>query len=214
MPRKPTLPVTRELTEKDRHFVDVYLRTNSAADAFEAIGGDRLRGQRYLRQPRIEEEVHRRRRQMLDHLDVTPQMVLNEIAHVAFARMSDVIKISPTGEPYIDVSDLTASSKVALKSLSVDTLAEKGKTRRHLETRKVRVEFHDKMRALDILAKHFKLYADSKEITGPGGGPLQVQAVDTKEVLENLSPEALAELETAIKHATARETATDVEDFD
>ena len=75
-------------------------------------------------------------------------------------------------------------------------------------------QFHDKMRALDILAKHFKLYADSKEITGPGGGPLQVQAVDTKEVLENLSPEALAELETAIKHATARETATDVEDFD
>ena len=59
-----------------------------------------------------------------------------------------------------------------------------------------------------------KLYTDSKEITGPGGGPLQVQAVDTKEVLENLSPEALAELETAIKHATARETATDVEDFD
>ena len=92
MPRKPTLPVTRELTEKDRHFVDVYLRTNSAADAFEAIGGDRLRGQRYLRQPRIEEEVHRRRRQMLDHLEVTPQMVLNEIAHVKAQVLIDHAK--------------------------------------------------------------------------------------------------------------------------
>lgn len=199
------------LTEKEAFFVEVYLRTNNASAAYKAIGGRERDGHRFLTKPNVAAEIDRRRRLMLEQIDVTPEMVLNEIAHVAFARMSDVVRVSPLGEAYIDLTDLTPSSKVALKSIVMETQI--GKDGRALDTRKVKVEFHDKMRALDALAKHFDLYRDRMEVTGPNGGPLQVQQIDTTAVLESLTPEALAEVEKALAAATARETATDVEEF-
>jgi phage terminase small subunit len=201
------------LTERDVHFIEVYLRTSSATEAYKAIGGTRNSdGHRFLKTPRIAAEIDKRRRKLLDKMEVTPEMVLNELAHVAFARMSDVIKVGPTGEAHIDLTDLTPSSKVALKSITMETQTDpKG---RALETRRVKVDFHDKMRALDALARHFDLYNEKERkltVTGPNGGPVQVET--TRAVLENLTPEALAEVERALAVATARETATDVEDF-
>lgn len=58
-------------------------------------------------------------------------------------------------------------------------------------TSDARAAMQGKMKALELLGKHHKLWTDKVEHTGPGGGPIQVRAVD----LSELTVEELRELQ-------------------
>lgn len=200
------------LTERDNHFIEVYLRTSNATTAALAVGAKHgTDGARIVKRPDIAAEIARRRRIELDKLDVTPERVIQEIAHIAFSQMPDIIKISPLGEAYFDLDNLSPTMKKSIKSITMDTVMVKGpRGKQPTEVRKTKVELYDKLGALTTLAKYFGLLRDKVEVSGPGGGPVVVAQEQTREILDNLSPEALEELERALQHATAREEAEDV----
>lgn len=235
MPKRPKLPVTPDLrrpnpiksidpglqaiasrpvglTEKENHWIEVYLRTGSPTEASKAIGSISPKdGHRYLDRPHIAAEIARRRQLYLDKLDVTPERVINEIAHIAFSQMPDIIRINALGEAYFDLENLSPTMKRSIKSITMDTVMVKGpRGKQPTEVRKTKVELYDKLGALTTLAKYFGLLRDKVEVSGPGGGPIPVAQEKTREILANLSTEALEELETAVQIASARENAEDL----
>lgn len=200
------------LTERDNHFIEVYLRRGNATEAALAVGAKHgTDGARILKRPDIAAEIARRRRIELDKLDVTPERVIQEIAHIAFSQMPDIIKINALGEAYFDLDNLNPTMKKSIKSITMDTVMVKGpRGKQPTEVRKTKVELYDKLGALTTLAKYFGLLREKVEVSGPNGGPVMVAQEQTREILDNLSPEALEELEQALQRATARETAEDV----
>lgn len=49
-------------------------------------------------------------------------------------------------------------------------------------TSDARAAMQGKMKAVELLGKHHKLWTDKVEHSGPGGGPIQVRAVDLSEL--------------------------------
>lgn len=200
------------LTELENHFIEVYLRTGNATEAARACGRKSPSdGHRLVNAPRIAAEIEKRRLRQLDKIGVTADMVVEELAHIAFSQLPDIIKINGFGEPYFDLDNLSPTMKRSIKSITLDTvMVSNGKGKMPTEVRKTRVDLYDKLGALTTLARHFGLLKDKVEHTGPGGGPIQVAQQKTREVLEALSPEALEELDIAIQHAVAKQDAEDV----
>ena len=75
---------------------------------------------------------------------ITPEKIINELAAIAFARVPDYMDIEGNLK-----SELKPSQRAAIASV------EKSSTG-------VKVKFYDKMKALELLGKHFGLF-DGKE---------------------------------------------------
>ncbi len=111
---------------------------------------------------------------------VTVDRVINELAKIGFADIRRVVK---WGESVAvrqeDDGDVVVAHDVALlSSAEIDddiagAIAEVRKTKEGLS-----VKLHDKRAALVDLGKHLGMFVDKQEITGPNGGPLQVQRIE------------------------------------
>lgn len=114
----------------------------------------------YLKKPHI--------RAYLDQLlDLNPVSVINEICHLAFANLTDVIDFNERGITYKASSQLSDRAKSAIKSIKVvETFLPEGGS-----SVQTQITMHDKTRPLDMLMKKLRLY------------PGHIQAVDAMKVL-------------------------------
>lgn len=100
-------------------------------------------------------------------LDFTPQRIVREIAKVAGANMADFVSIDDEGNPHIDLSGVKRRQLAAVGAVE-GPIVEEGRV---MKAPKIRM--HDKLKALDMLAKMARLYpADRTELTGADGGPI------------------------------------------
>ena len=116
-------------------------------------------------------------------LDFQPDRIIREYAKIAGVNTADFITIDEDGKPHIDFSGVTRQQLAAISSVENNDGVVKYKT-------------HDKLKALDALAKIARLFpAERTELTGADGGPIQSASVNVHKIdIEALEPEQRAQL--------------------
>ena len=110
-----------------------------------------------------------------DKLDLSAEKVLSELARVGFSNMLDYIKITEEGDAYVDLSNLTREQSAAIQEVTVDEYVE-GKGKHARKVKRTRLKLVDKIRSLDLLGRHLKLFTERIEVGGIEGLAEQIAA--------------------------------------
>lgn len=150
----------KKLTPKQRKFVDFYVKSGNATQAYRDAGYNGSYADRSAynlqRIPEIAEAIEKKRQKLADQLDFTMMDVINETAKIAFANSED----------YFDWMEQIIETKEGLpKKISVVCIRDPELIDRNKkaaiagidETASggLRFRFHDKTKALESLKKFF-----------------------------------------------------------
>jgi phage terminase small subunit len=150
----------RQLTRKQRLFVAEYLVDLNATQAA-ARAGYRKRsaystGHRALRIPAVRAAIEELQAERLERLAMSADEMLVQLSLMARANVLDYLRPGRDGEPIADFSGLDRDRAAALSEITVEDFAEgRGESKR--DVRRLRFKLHDKLGALDRLAKHHGL---------------------------------------------------------
>ena len=146
----------------------------------DAFAFAKVQGSRLLTVANVAAAVAAGKAKQLDRAELRSERVLLELARVAFVD----------GRTYFDadgnaksVTELTEEQGARLAGFEV--LIKNAKAGDGVTDLIHKIKFWDKMRALEMLAKHFALQVDCVEQTGAGGRPL------TLEVARKMSDEEI-----------------------
>lgn len=162
-------PWAEGLTDRERAFVEQYIvdlnPTEAAVRA--SIGKTRKSStevaSRLRKKPIVAAAISRL---MSERAGVSGAGVINEIARLAFSKATDFARVVNGALIVTDTDELSEDQKAAIAEIS-ETVGEGGRT--------VRVKLHDKLTALDKLAKVLSLYKERVEISGPNGSAIQIE---------------------------------------
>ncbi len=105
-----------------------------------------------------------------DKLDLSTEKVLSELSSMGFSNMLDYIKTTEEGSAYVDLSNLTREQAAAIPEITVDEYVE-GKGKHARKVKRTRLKLVDKIRSLDLLGRHLKLFTEKIEVSGLEGLP-------------------------------------------
>lgn len=164
-----------------------------------------------LTYPKVREAIEKRWAKAFDRYDVTPEKITRELAKMAFGNVEDFISIQDDGSIIIDFSTATSDQLASLSSIQVDEYVEgRGEDGRLVKS--IKFKQWDKRAALMDLAKlATMLPADRLQISGPGGGPIEVKSSPID--LDKLDTEQRAMLKQLLLTAK-RGPVTDVEEVE
>lgn len=114
----------------------------------------------------VQEEIAKRQGPRLQKFEITAEKVLQETAAVAFARIGDMVKVSPCGK-YVemDYEKLTPEIRAAIGEFTIETYME-GRSDAAQEVKRVRFKVASKLQALELLGKHLKIFKENMEVSG------------------------------------------------
>jgi phage terminase small subunit len=151
------------LTPKQRRFVEEYLidlnGTQAAIRAGYSVDSAKEIAYENLTKLHIAEAIAARRAEMSAKAGLSAERVLDELQKLAFANMQDFMRVTSSGEPYIDVSLLTRDQAAALQEFTVEDYTE-GRGEDARDVKRVRIKIADKRAALVDLGKHLGIFAD------------------------------------------------------
>jgi phage terminase small subunit len=159
----------RGLTPKQRKFCSEYVvdlnATQAAIRAGYSAKTARSQASDLLTKPDIQEGIREAQKALASTLSITPEKVLKEWGNIAFANMQDFTRVTPEGDPYVDLSECTREQMAALSETQVEDFTEgRGDDARNV--RRVKIKFHSKTQALDALSRHLGLFeADNSQRT-------------------------------------------------
>ncbi len=85
--------------------------------------------------------------------------------------MFDFIRITPDGEPMVDLSNLTRDQAAALSETMVEDFTE-GRGELARDVRRVKIKLHDKLSALHKLGIHIGMFAEKRTHDLEEGNPI------------------------------------------
>lgn len=143
----------KPLTERQERFCAEYIIDCNAKLAairagFSKNAANRA-GYRLLQIPALQDRIATLQKKVADKVEVTATRVIEELAAVAFANMSQYI-----GAKGIDLSTLSRDQWAAVQEVTFD-----GKDL-------AKFKLGDKLQALELLGKHLKLFTDKIEWLG------------------------------------------------
>jgi len=150
-------PVRERLTPKQELWVACYLVHLNATRASIEAGytkhpeASRVHGSRMLTKANVLEAVERRRQLVIEKLNVTADMVVSELAAVAFATLDDVARGMGRGRP--DSERQLPKRAAKIKFRRTRTLG-KDEDEDDVEVEHVEFVMHDKVAALKLLGQH------------------------------------------------------------
>ncbi len=154
------------LKAKQELFVSEYLKCFNATKAAKVAGyketSARQQGSKLLTNPDIASRVQERLREAAMQADE----VLYHLAEIARGDMNDLVDKS--GKPDINAARENGKTRLIKKIRTVD---QKSEVSSYKETE---IEGHDRLKALELLGKHHKLFTEKQEITGEDGKPIPV----------------------------------------
>lgn len=146
----------RELTPKQARFVEEYLVDLNGAAAVRRAGYKHKRPDALaydlLRKQEICDALNAAQRERSARTGITADRVLKEIARVAFADPRQVMSWGPNGVALRDSKELSDDQAAAVAEVS-ETWTDNGGGSR-------KVKLHDKVAALEKLARHVGLYEE------------------------------------------------------
>jgi len=154
------------LEPKQIRFVEEYLVDLNATQAAlrSGYGSNKTSaaslGYQNLRRPAVAAAVAKA---LAERPGITSVRIVDEFAKIAFARAGDYATWGPDGVTIKASEDLTDDEQAAIAEV-VETKTKDGGTKR--------IKLHDKVAALEKLARIFGMFTDKHEITGKDGEAL------------------------------------------
>jgi phage terminase small subunit len=194
--------MANELSKRQELFVAEYLVDQNATRAYIAAGysptGAAQSASRLLRNTKVAEIVSSIRGKRLDELEITSERVLAALAAIAFHDPRKFFNADGSAKQVTELDDVTAQ---ALAGLEVSELFEDVGDQKHVYGLTKKFKLADRLRALEMLGRHLKMFTDKVEHSGKDGGPIQVESgVD----LTKLTDEELADLHQILEAAEQR----------
>ena len=158
----------KRLTPKQKCFVDEYVKDFNGKAAMIRAGYSTKCGSfpssQLLARPQVRAAVDARIAERRAAHELEAERVIVELGRIAFADARELMEWGPDGMVLRDSADVPDDVAACVAEVSVQKAG-------------TRVKLHDKVKALELLGKHFGLFADrlKAEVSGPGGGPLQAQ---------------------------------------
>lgn len=173
-----------DLTEKERRFVEEYMVDLNGTKAMMRCGiEDRANASSMASYMRRKKEV----RDAIDKLfalrGISKVRIIEEYAKIAFANIGDFVKIEKDDRgrasmKIVPHSELSRSQLAALSEIS--------EVKNDDGTVSIKVKTADKLGALTYLGKACSLFVERQEISGPDGGPIEINQHESKDRLRSL----------------------------
>ncbi len=158
-----------------REYVKDLNGTRAAIAAGYAKKSAHVTASQLLRNPKVQAMVASLTKNHADKLDLDAEKVLSELSRMGFSNILDYVKVTKEGDAYVDLSNLTREQVAAIQEITVDEHMEgKGKDAR--KVKRTRLKLVDKIRSLDLLGRHIKLFTDRIEVRGLDGLPDMIAA--------------------------------------
>lgn len=139
------------LTPKQARFVEEYLVDLNATQAAIRAGYSSRRASEFgyslLQKNTVQSAIEAAQRERSARTGVTADRVVQEIARVAFSSLSDVMTWGPSGAQVRPDNEITPEATAAIAEITATKAV-------------VKVKLHNKVAALEHLAKHVGLYND------------------------------------------------------
>lgn len=164
------------ITDKQKLFAKEYLLDLNATQAAIRAGyspkSAMHSGKRNLQRPEINAEIQSEMQRRAHRCDVTADRVIKELARIAFADPSKIMKVNKRQGVHLTPTDeLDEDHRRCVSELAEGRQG-------------IRIKLNDKVRALELLGKHLGMFIDRMEMTGQGGGPVRLQAMTDEELEE------------------------------
>jgi len=147
------------MTPKQARFVEEYLVDMNASQAAIRAGYSPKRsgeiGYQLLQKTPIQKALQAAQRERSAKTGITQERVIREIARVAFADPRAVMSWGPSGVTLKESHELTDDQAAAVSEVSENWTDSGGGSRK--------VKMHDKVAALEKLARHVRLYDDKSD---------------------------------------------------
>jgi phage terminase small subunit len=182
------------LDPREERFATRYVENPNGTQAAIAAGyspkSAHVTASRLLKRAKIKDAIAKRNAELMVELDFTPQRIVREIAKVAGVNMADFVTIDDEGNPHIDLSGVKRRQLAAVSAVE-GPIVEEGRV-----VKAPKIRMHDKLKALDMLAKMARLYpAERTELTGADGGPIQSATLAVHKMdIASLEPEQREQL--------------------
>ena len=186
----------RDLKPKQESFCQHYTvhwnATQAAKEAGYSEDSAGKQGYDLLQIPLVLERIKELKEHVLTELGITRERVLTELSRAAFFDLGTAYNPDGTLKT---VADMDPETRRAIAGIKVfEEFDGRGATRVKIgETIEVRP--YDKVRALELIGKHLKLFAERIEHSGPDGKPIETRANLTDEQLDARIKEMLAKKE-------------------
>lgn len=153
------------LTPLKERFVDEYLVDLNCTQAALRAGcsprSAHTSGWRMLQDAEVADAITARRVDLVERTHVTQERIILELARVAFTNIDEVFPWTERGPNLIDSALLDDRVKAAIAKVKVKRRREvvgRGDDAESWEVEEQEVQMHDKLSALDKLAKHLGMY--------------------------------------------------------
>ncbi len=133
-----------------------------------------------LKNPKVKAALGAAQKELSERVQIKQDRVLLELARLGFSNISDYLAWGPDGVTMVASASLTKAQTACIAEIT-ETVNQNG--------RQLRFRLHNKNAALETIAKHLGMLVERREISGPGGGP-----VEMKRSVEDLSDEELMEI--------------------
>jgi phage terminase small subunit len=155
------------LTPKQQRFVEEYCTDWNATQAARRAGYRAKRadqaGYQLLRKAEIQAAIQARQQTLHQQCAVTQERVIAELSGIGFSDLRTYVRWGPDGVRLEPSTTLSASQTRVVKQI-VQTITKDGST--------LRLTLHDKVSALDKLARYLKLYEGPEDDAPFGKGML------------------------------------------
>jgi hypothetical protein len=149
----------RQLSPAERAFVDAYVHE---AEKASIASGQRIslvldqepsqqavdmsRG--LLNRPMVRAAIGERIKDIATQSDITMNMLIRELRHIAFASMDDYIEVMQDGTGTLDLVKATPEQRSAIQQIEIDYKPRGGSTQK--------IKLYDKQRAIEQLIELYK----------------------------------------------------------
>ena len=149
------------MTEKQKMFADEYLIDLNATRAYRAaypsVKKDEVaavNGSKLLRNTKIQEYISERMQERQLRTEVTQDMVVKELAAIAFSRATDYVTINAGT---VRIKDTTSLSEDQIRAIAGIKEGVNG----------IEIKLNDKEKALELLGRHLGMWNDKLDIRAP-----------------------------------------------
>ena len=167
-----------KLTPKQKRFVDEYLIDLNATQAAIRAGYSENTatetGYENLTKPHIKKIIDERMKEREQRTEITQDMVLKGLAQVAF---SDVRNMFTSDGNLLDIHDLPDDAAMAIAGIEVVTVRKEDREAKEGSPVEYtnKIKSNDRMKALELLGKHMKMFTEKHEHTGADGESIKLE---------------------------------------
>lgn len=151
-----------KLTRRQARFCEEYIIDLNATQA--AIRAGMTNAGSLIQLPQVRKRIQQLMDKRSKRTAITADKVLEELARVAFV---DIREYYDDEGNLLPIKELSKDAAAALSGAKSKRAGEVFET--------VEIKMNDKLRGLEMLGKHLKLFSDRVEHTGADGGPIEVE---------------------------------------